>query len=90
MNRDDLLKMIDAAKALTAAAQLHESALQALLDKFTGCAEDARDTGYAFEPVSQALAHWRNLMSVIFPTPEDDPAKMAALAATLETWRKAP
>ena len=90
MNRTDLLKMIDAAKALTVAAQQHEESLQDLLDRFTGSYEDERDTGYAFAPISQALAHWKNLMSVIFPTPEDNPAEMAALAATLETWRKAP
>lgn len=88
MNHTDLLKMIDAAKALTAAAQQHEEALQALLDRFDGSYENERDTGYAFAPVSQALADWRNLMSAIFPTPENDTAEMEALAATLETWRK--
>lgn len=86
MNRNDLLLMIDAAHDLTQAAQQHESDLQALLERFTGSDEDERDTGYAFAPISQALAHWKNLMSAIFPTPEDNPAEMAALAETLKGW----
>ena len=90
MDRHDLLQMVAAAEMISAAAQQHEAALKALLERFTGSAEDARDTGFAFAPVSQALAHWRHRMSVIFPSPENDPAEMDKLANTLGAWRCAP
>lgn len=86
MTRNDLLLMIDAAHALTNAAQQHEAALQELLERFDGRPEDVRDTGYAFAPISQTLNHWGNMMSAIFPTPENDPAEMASLAETMKSW----
>jgi hypothetical protein len=88
MTTNDLRKMIDAAAAITRAAQQHEVALKVALAA-TERDEEWTDwqIGEAFSPVSQALADWRLLMSRMYPTPPEDPAELTELAGIMDSWK---
>lgn len=86
MTKEDLMRMIDAANAITVAAQKHERDLELLLN-LDSLPEDWM-IGELFSPISQAMSNWRRLMAAMFPTPEDDAEQIAKLSAIVDSWDK--
>ena len=85
MTKDDLLRMIAAAEMITIAAKRHEDGLKAAF----AMPELPVDwmIGELFSPLSQEIANWRNLMSAMFPIPDEDPQQIADLEKIVDGWK---
>ena len=89
MDKNDLMKMADAAEMLAAAATNHAAYLRRQAEGWETLPDhsDYAVVGGSFGPVSQALADWRRLMADLFPTPAESPAETTELEQIVESWQ---